>query len=639
MTIGRLALHNVKSGMKNYLSLILSLAFTVLIFLNFQMIVFSDVMKALGAHNKSYIDIIVETVSVVLGCFMFFFISYAMNVFLTRRKKEIGIYAFLGLTNQRIGKLYMLEMSVVGVVTLLAGIGSGLLFMQLFQMLLLKMSDITVSIGFSFAWQPILITAGVFLLMYAFFLWKGYRNLVKSSILSQISASRRNEYVKWPLGALIIKTALGIGILSAGYYLAVKEGGAEVMQNVLMAVALVIAGVYLLFGGFVPLLFQSLAKNKHFLYRKERNLWMNQIIFRMKKNYRTYAMVCILMICSVTALAASFAMKMRYENIVRFRNTYSFQLLSGRADLLETGRELIGQDNDVTAAAQIPVLIIPLSEAEAETRQQSAAISYSALKTLAGETGLAFDIPELAGDELAEISHLYLLSLLTERDGITVTLHGKKYRQVMETSVPYLGYLQESMRFFCVSDAEYERLRADGTEQYVCNYKIADIGHYKASMDELDAFVEKERAAGNRIARVAVDPKSSDIEWIKILYSLCVFMFMVFVLAGGSILFMKLSNDAFEEKERYAVLKKLGCSGQKLCRSAAKELLVTYAAPFFIMLASAYFSVHAMEKMMFTDLTDVLLASAGIIFVFLSLCYGISVSVYVNNAGIRDKKE
>lgn len=72
--------------------MVLSLAFTILILFNFQNIIYSAPFAVLGEHNKEYIDILVEAVSVVLGCFMFFFLWYATNVFLTRRKREIGIY-------------------------------------------------------------------------------------------------------------------------------------------------------------------------------------------------------------------------------------------------------------------------------------------------------------------------------------------------------------------------------------------------------------------------------------------------------------------------------------------------------------------------------------------------------------------
>lgn len=108
-------------------------------------------------------------------------------------------------------------------------------------------------------------------------------NIVKSSVLDMISAAKQNEYVKQKTGVLLVKTILACGILGTGYYMALKDATMEMMANLLLAVILVTAGVYLLFGGLIPLIFQSLARQKWFLYQKQRNLWINQLIFRMKK--------------------------------------------------------------------------------------------------------------------------------------------------------------------------------------------------------------------------------------------------------------------------------------------------------------------------------------------------------------------
>ncbi|MFR2767056.1 MAG: FtsX-like permease family protein [Thomasclavelia sp.] len=78
--------------------------------------------------------------SFVLGCFMLFFIWYATNVFLTKRKKEIGIYVFMGLTNQKIGKLYAIETIFLGLVALVLGVGFGIITSKLFVMITMAIS-------------------------------------------------------------------------------------------------------------------------------------------------------------------------------------------------------------------------------------------------------------------------------------------------------------------------------------------------------------------------------------------------------------------------------------------------------------------------------------------------------------------
>ena len=62
MSMTKLAMANFKSSFKNYLAIIVSLAFTVLVFLNFQNILSSDLFEVLGEHNREYIDILVQTI-------------------------------------------------------------------------------------------------------------------------------------------------------------------------------------------------------------------------------------------------------------------------------------------------------------------------------------------------------------------------------------------------------------------------------------------------------------------------------------------------------------------------------------------------------------------------------------------------
>lgn len=632
MSMLKLALINFKSSFKNYLALIISLSFTILILFNFQNIIYFKAFETLGKMNARNINSVVQVVTVVLVCFMLFFIWYSTNVFLSKRKKEIGIYVFMGLTNSKIGKLYMIETIMIGLSALVIGIFFGIVTSQLFQMILIKISDISVELQFSLSLEPVLFTVVVYLIIYFLFVIKGYINIVRSSVLDMVSATKQNEYVKQNDFILIVKMILGITVLGLGYYSAIKDAGIEVLANLLLAVVLVIIGVYLLFGGFVPFLFQTLAKNKMFLYKYERNLWINNMIFRIKKNYRTYAIVCVLMLCSVTALASGFAMNNRYEGIIHFRNTYTYQFTSNQSDLDQKIKSLIEKDNDIEYSNYLPVLNIDASLIDTLYKNNTYMfISYSDIQRLAKETNLEFDIPKMKNNEIVDVTQLHLMSF-SGNDDITHIIDKKVYKQIYKTSVPYLGTLQEHLSFFLVSDDVYKNLKAKGTEIYCYNYKIKDIQNFKASQDELDTIVSESN--DNFTTYFTNDPNHKEIEWIKILYSVCVFMFMVFVLASGSILFMKLYNDAFDDKARYEVLKKIGIHHKKLKKSIAHELGFAYIGPFVIMMVSSYFSVLALSKVMETDLLMVNMVSVAVIFVFFILCYYLSLLIYQKNADI-----
>ena len=139
----------------------------------------------------------------------------------------------------------------------------------------------------------------------------------------------------------------------------------------------------------------------------------------------------------------------------------------------------------------------------------------------------------------------------------------------------------------------------------------------------------------NFTARVAVDPFDNELEWVKVLHSLCIFMFLVFIVAGGCIMFTKLYNDSFEERERYLVLKKLGFSSQTFTKSIAHELVSAYVLPFVVMTVSTYFSVHALGIMMYTDLFSVYAVSTIVVMVVFALGCMFSVLVYRRNVGVE----
>lgn len=624
MRMLRLSFMNFRNGFKSYLSLVLSLSFSILVLYNFQNIIYSEAFAALGQRNKQYIDMLIQTVSVVLVCFLFFFVWYATNVFLTRRKREIGIYIFMGMSNRRIGSLYMIEISFVGITALLAGIGFGMLFAGLFQLVMGAVSDTEIDVRFWGSYKPVVFTAASFLVVYLIFALKGYWNIVRSSVLSMISAARQNEYVHRKSPVLMLKAVLGILVLAAGYVLADRGSNQDLLANALLAVVLVIAGVYLLFGGMIPLVFQALAGRKTFLYSGQRCLWVNQTIFRMRKNYRTYAMVSIIGICSATALATGFAMRERYNNMILFDNQYTFQLLTNQPNLGERAARLIQGEADIACQTSLEALSVD---------REHLVVAYSDVKRAAQEGGLASIVREPADNETFYLSHQMLLSLIMGNKQIPVTLGDEIFQETEVIRQPYVGYMQKQMGcFYIVSDTAYERLRQKSQTLYIHNYKIADDTDFERARAAIDVLISN--TDENYTGRVAVNPFDNDLDWVKVLYALCIFMFLVFIVAGGCIMFMKLYNDAFEEKERYLVLKKIGFSSRMLAASIAQELLGAYMLPFVVMTVSAYFSVNALGRMMYTNLFSIYVVSMLVVLAVFALCYILSVAVYRKNVGV-----
>ena len=612
MSLFKLSFSNFKRSVRNYGMLIVSLAFSVFIFFNFQNVLYSDSMDVLMDYKKDYIDMIVKAASVVFAVFLFFFIWYASNVFLNQRKKEIGIYIFMGLDNQRIGKMYVLEAVFIGLVSLVSGIVTGVLFSKLFQMLLLKLSDISVDVKFSFSLSPVLVTAAMFGGVYGLMTLKSYHTLATSSVLNLLSGAKQKE-IRPEKGILtFLRILAGLGILGAGYYLAWDTNGMQALNNALAAVILVIAGVYLLFSGLIPALLRKLTGNKKYLYKKERNLWVNSLAFRMKKNFRTYAMV--------TVLAFSIAMKQRYEKIHAFDRVYTCQVVSTQPKDGEEIARGIQQENELECWNTYELVILDSKTMHSKYNQTMyGVVSYSQVKSAAKAAGLSFPYKELKDTQVINLDHEILMSLAGSSVGDEKQQIGEKMYEVLTVDkTPYLGALQSSADIYVVSDKTFEELEGLGVKSYLYNYRLKNPENIEASKAYLQSLVTQDENGQYTTGVNYSQAQSKQDGWIRIMYSLCQFMFVTLVLAAGSIIFLKTGNEVYEDKERYRVLEKMGIQTKVLKKSVRNEICFTYYCPFVLMVVTSWFSIHALGNVMKEELLLVNLWSAGIVLVLFS---------------------
>ena len=105
--------------------------------------------------------------------------------------------------------------------------------------------------------------------------------------------------------------------------------------------------------------------------------------------------------------------------------------------------------------------------------------------------------------------------------------------------------------------------------------------------------------------------------------------------AAGSILFLKIGNEVYEDRERYRVLEKMGIQKSVLKKSVRNEICFTYYCPFVLMVLTSWFSVHALGNVMGEDLLSVNIWSAGIVLALFSTICMLSVHTAVSYTHLR----
>lgn len=454
MQILRLSIANFKRNIRFYLSYILSLSFSAFILYDFLALMDSGLLEIMGKKNQEFSDMILVSMIVVLLFFVFCFLWYATNVFLNLRKKEMGTFIFMGLDQKEISRMFTLEMLLAALSAVLTGIGAGVVFFKLFAMLFFQLSGMEADISMQFSFVSALQCAAAFLILYLLLAIKGYFSIIKTSIRDMLEATRQREVVRATGLRALLSSLLFSILLIGGYFCAMQIGEMDSFSYMLLAVVLVIAGVYGLYRSLFPYLLQQLSIKKGFLYRKQRTLWINNLVFRVKKNYRTYAIVTIMMLCSVSALNAGLAFKQRYDAMAAGEGQFSYILLSTQP--------IPTEDLNKAAAAfgnmeyQAVLQGFPYTyEDENHLIYTDMVLSYTDYETYCKSIHKqVFAREPKPGNGLC-LSKKYLISMADEVEDI-VPFPRRSIHIQEKSEEYYFGIMQNNMNFIILNDEDYQ---------------------------------------------------------------------------------------------------------------------------------------------------------------------------------------
>lgn len=628
MNILRLSYQNLKRNFSSYIAFIFSLSFCTFILYNFLNLIDSGTLDILGKKNQEFSEIIIFTVTFVLVFFVFCFIWYASNVFLTQRKKEMGTFIFMGLDNRQLGKMYFLEMMMVGILSIIIGILSGIAFSKLFGMLFFKLSEVDGVIGFSFQLITLFKTAGIFLIIYAILMIKGYWNILRTSVKDMLNATKQSEFKRTHGLWTFLKAVISVIIICLGYYSALQIGDITSFGYMFLATLCMIVGIYGLYNSLMPYMLTKLSDHKKFLYRKERNLWINHLIFRVKKNYRTYAIVTIMMLCCVSALGAGLAMKQRYDAMTSAEAQFDYSFL-GREGQEEKINAVIETKSAISQSADIPFIPYEYKDPKYTTLQMVMIVSYPDYLNYCKKAKLESVIDEPQSWQGVELSRRVLISMAgSDKGSVPIKDHAIEIIQSSDES--YFGTMQYNANFLVVNQSTYEQVKK---QQIEMNLYVANIENKKMKKE---LATELKTTLSDQLQVIVSNPEGSEIAFIRVIYSVCIFMFAVFAISCGGVIFMKIYHDAGDDRQRYQILMKMGISRRNIHHAIQRELAFVYVFPIIMTAFSSYFIMTALQNLMQGEsLMNLAFVSIFILFLYYLILYVFSLISFEKRTGIR----
>lgn len=615
MNVVTIAYNNFKNNLKVYSMFFISMVFSVSILSNFLILMDGEALDFLNSVNSNYAKMMLQILTTILSIFLFFFIWYTSNIFLRNRKKEIGIYTFMGLDSIVVGKIYFIEMFFIGLSSCIVGLGVGSILSKFFQMIVLKIAGFSVDIAFNVTLNSIIYTFAIFMGIFILMSIKGFVNIVRSSIIDLLNAGKKEDKIPKINFLTYITAITSVILIIYGYYIVLKDS-----NNAIITLLLVCVGTYGLFGSVMPIVFKFLINKKSILYKGENIITINNLSYRLKKNFVTYATIGILTASTVTVLGTSAAVKKSYTESYANDTLYSVSFYSKEDINTEKIKNIFTSVGKEKFEIKTKAIIgkSTLKEVDQYKNSDYIVLSYEQVANILRANGNEESLKKISEEMVSGDKAVYverpgtLASLIMESE---ITVNDIPFK-ISEDKVR-MHILGSTLNYptIIVNNENYEKIKKSSTEINFYGLKInneenlLDDDIKTKISDELNTFINPENTKG----KIGIDYASS-IDWMKIVYAIGTFLFLVFILAEASIIYIKIYSDAREDKYKYKILLNIGASKEELRKSINKEVALFYMIPAGIGLIHSYFAINALGKFLSLDLNITFIVS---IFVFL----------------------
>ena len=621
MNLFKLSFMNLKQNIKNYGMYIFSMIFSILVFYNFRTLRYSEQFNKL--QDIKIVSVVSAMCAMVLFLFFIYFISYSSKFFIEQRKKEFGIYTFMGVENKKIALLFAGEGLLIGIIALIGGILGGILTNKLFLMALVKISNLNKVMKFEISYSAIIDTSCIFIAILIIVFIKEYITLLKTDISKLINATHiyqsdnsKNKTLQGLLGLIIILLAYVLII----YY---KKFNIMFAVAIMATVIMVILGTVLLFKGFFTFIVGKLIDNKNFLYKNTNILSYNNIIFRIRDNNKVLAQITILITCCLTALTVSLATRTVFTDSKKDDYPYSI-MYEGNLNDKVVEKALIQSKEKIDF--KLDTKIIPLKTKLAYINEADL-ISYSQVKKILNYRNLDNENKFLETDlKNNEAILLIPKSMINAFNfNVNINLGNEKIKIIDSYSMNLFGRMRNDQGTIIVNDNTYNTLKKQLKEKEI-NISSITLKNFDNSK-EISKYIKE----NSKLQVYSVDNfDDSSYSFINAIYFIGMFLALVFIVSVGSIMYFKCISDASKDKERFDTLRKIGTSEEYINKSIYKQIGIFFLFPAIVSIIHSAVASYAVTNLFNQDWKMTMLIITILFIVIYTIYYLITARKYIS---------
>lgn len=321
----KLSLKNISKSIKDYAIYFFTLILGVAIFYVFNAIDDQSVMMKVSSTTAEIIKLmtnVLSGVSVFVSIILAFLIVYASRFLIKRRNKEFGVYLTLGMSKKKISLILFIETLIIGIVSLVVGLGIGFLLSQLMSILVANMfeADLT-RFQFVFSTNACIKTLIYFSIMYFVVMIFNTISISKCKLIDLMHFNKKSEKIKLknPLFCTIVFI---ISCIALGFAYYQVTGGIEKMADVnsiFVPIGIGAVSTFFVFWSLSGLLLKIFISMKNTYYKGLNSFTLRQ--FSSKINTMTFSMtiICLMLFITICVLSSALSMKNSLnKNVIEF---------------------------------------------------------------------------------------------------------------------------------------------------------------------------------------------------------------------------------------------------------------------------------------------------------------------------------
>ncbi len=321
----KLSLKNISKSIRDYAIYFFTLILGVATFYVFNAIDDQSVMMKVSSTTAEIIKLmtnVLSGVSVFVSIILAFLIVYASRFLIKRRNKEFGVYLTLGMSKKKISLILFIETLIIGIVSLVVGLGIGFLLSQLMSILVANMfeADLT-RFQFVFSTNACIKTLIYFSIMYFVVMIFNTINISKCKLIDLMHSNKKSEKIKLknPLFCTIVFI---ISCIALGFAYYQVTGGIEKMadaNSIFVPIGVGAISTFFVFWSLSGLLLKIFISMKNIYYKGLNSFTLRQ--FSSKINTMTFSMtiICLMLFITICVLSSALSMKNSLnKNVIEF---------------------------------------------------------------------------------------------------------------------------------------------------------------------------------------------------------------------------------------------------------------------------------------------------------------------------------